>query len=238
MPRKPRYLIEQERAREEAPPESGDRQGEAVGSPETRQRILEAARAVFAEYGYVDATVDHIISRCDVSRGTFYYYFKNKEDVFETLARMAVGELQEHAQRQLSGDHTYARIESGNRGYLETWAEYRDILRNLFQIATIEPRFAELQRELRMPFIDRIRRSLERRLAEGDVRPLHPGIVAFALAGMFDWFAYMWLGRDMVEVPDLTLDRVVQELTEIWYHAIYGGRPHLGGVDGAPEPAG
>jgi AcrR family transcriptional regulator len=51
-----------------------------------RDAILEAARRVFAEIGYEAATVRDIIRGTDLASGTFYNYFKSKEEVFEALA--------------------------------------------------------------------------------------------------------------------------------------------------------
>lgn len=51
-----------------------------------RQAILIAARAVFAELGYEAATVRDIIRGTDLASGTFYNYFKSKEEVFDALA--------------------------------------------------------------------------------------------------------------------------------------------------------
>jgi AcrR family transcriptional regulator len=51
-----------------------------------RQAILDAARRVFAELGYETATVRDIIRGTDLAAGTFYNYFKSKEEVFEALA--------------------------------------------------------------------------------------------------------------------------------------------------------
>lgn len=50
-----------------------------------RLQILAAARDVFAEKGYVAATVDDIVTRVEVARGTFYLYFDDKLDVFSEL---------------------------------------------------------------------------------------------------------------------------------------------------------
>ena len=50
-----------------------------------RRQILLIARDVFAEKGYVAATVDDIASRVPVARGTFYLYFDDKLDVFQAL---------------------------------------------------------------------------------------------------------------------------------------------------------
>lgn len=56
-----------------------------------RHAILLAARRVFAQLGYDAATVRDIIRGTDLASGTFYNYFKSKEEVFEALADDSVG---------------------------------------------------------------------------------------------------------------------------------------------------
>jgi AcrR family transcriptional regulator len=51
-----------------------------------REAILAGARIVFAEIGYDAATVRDIIRRTELAAGTFYNYFKSKEEVFQALA--------------------------------------------------------------------------------------------------------------------------------------------------------
>lgn len=51
-----------------------------------RQAILAAARRVFAQLGYEAATVRDIIRGTQLASGTFYNYFRSKEEVFEALA--------------------------------------------------------------------------------------------------------------------------------------------------------
>jgi len=51
-----------------------------------RQAILVAARAVFAQLGYEASTVRDIIRGTDLASGTFYNYFRSKEEVYEALA--------------------------------------------------------------------------------------------------------------------------------------------------------
>ena len=51
--------------------------------PDARRReLLDAAVAVFARKGYRRASISDIIAAADAARGTFYLYFKSKEDVF------------------------------------------------------------------------------------------------------------------------------------------------------------
>lgn len=51
-----------------------------------RQAILLAAKRVFAELGYDAASVRDIIRGTDLASGTFYNYFRSKEEVFEALS--------------------------------------------------------------------------------------------------------------------------------------------------------
>ena len=53
---------------------------------QNRQAILDAAREVFGELGYDVATVRDIIRRTGLAAGTFYNYYRSKEEVFEALA--------------------------------------------------------------------------------------------------------------------------------------------------------
>jgi TetR/AcrR family fatty acid metabolism transcriptional regulator len=48
-------------------------------------RILQAAEGVFAEKGYYQATMSEIASISNVSEGTIYEYFKNKEDLLLSI---------------------------------------------------------------------------------------------------------------------------------------------------------
>ena len=50
-----------------------------------RAAILEAGRQIFAELGYEATSVRDIIRRTDLASGTFYNYFKSKEEVFHAL---------------------------------------------------------------------------------------------------------------------------------------------------------
>jgi AcrR family transcriptional regulator len=59
----------------------------------TRQRLIEAARAVFAEKGLDLASIDDITERADVGKGTFYYHFPSRAKLIRELVRTMLGEL-------------------------------------------------------------------------------------------------------------------------------------------------
>jgi len=52
---------------------------------EKKKLILETAAKVFAKKGYHQTSVKDITDTAEISVGTFYLYFKNKEDLFEKL---------------------------------------------------------------------------------------------------------------------------------------------------------
>ena len=53
----------------------------------TRQRLLQAAEQEFSEKGFHAASVSSVTTRAGVGQGTFYLYFRTKEEVFVTLVR-------------------------------------------------------------------------------------------------------------------------------------------------------
>ena len=64
-----------------------------VKEPEARkQEILDEAEGLFAAKGYGAATVNDILDAVHIAKGTFYYYFKSKEDVLDALIERRISE--------------------------------------------------------------------------------------------------------------------------------------------------
>ena len=74
----------------------------------TQSQLLEAARDVFAERGYQATSVAAITDAASTAHGTFYLYFRNKEDVFAQLMASTMDELYRHTLTDLDPDtHMY-----------------------------------------------------------------------------------------------------------------------------------
>jgi AcrR family transcriptional regulator len=56
-------------------------------SLEKRERILEVAAQEFARYGYEDASINRMLELAQMSKGTAYYYFEDKVDLFCTVVK-------------------------------------------------------------------------------------------------------------------------------------------------------
>ncbi len=69
--------------------------------PEQKRRlILQAAIDEFAEYGFENASINRIVARSDIAKGSFYQYFENKEDIFRHLLLMLEQEKMAFFQEQ------------------------------------------------------------------------------------------------------------------------------------------
>jgi AcrR family transcriptional regulator len=77
----------------------------------TRHRLYEAAVTLIAEQGFSATTVDEIAERAGVAKGTVYYNFASKNELFEELLRHGVGLLTHSL--QLAADRAAARGGTG-----------------------------------------------------------------------------------------------------------------------------
>ncbi|MCC3769838.1 ScbR family autoregulator-binding transcription factor [Streptomyces sp. UNOC14_S4] len=57
---------------------------------QTRRTILEAAGAVFDEFGYESATIAEILSRAGVTKGALYFHFASKEELARGVLEAAL----------------------------------------------------------------------------------------------------------------------------------------------------
>ena len=61
--------------------------------PARREAILAAAGEEFAERGYAATAISRVLERADLSKGSLYYYFEDKADLFATVVGAAVQRL-------------------------------------------------------------------------------------------------------------------------------------------------
>ena len=62
---------------------------------ETRKRIVAAAKKLITENGFENVSIEDIAKEAEVSTGSFYTYFKKKEDVIEELNQLSFYHLAE-----------------------------------------------------------------------------------------------------------------------------------------------
>lgn len=89
---------------------------------ETKMKLLESAVAEFAEYGFQKASLRRICANAGVTTGALYFFFQDKEDLFQNVISPVTDRLlsvlQAHYQAELAGtvtpaDDALADIQAG-----------------------------------------------------------------------------------------------------------------------------
>ncbi|MBN9044517.1 MAG: TetR/AcrR family transcriptional regulator [Rhizobiales bacterium] len=93
-----------------------------------RDELMTAAEELFLEKGFAAASVDEIVRRADVAKGTFYLYFRSKDDILIALRERFVEsycQLLEHRLDALPPDDWHGRLaafaETGIVAYLDNY---------------------------------------------------------------------------------------------------------------------
>lgn len=57
--------------------------------PDKQERLFEAAADEFSDHGFEGASLNRIIDRAGMSKGSLYYYFNDKSDLYATVVERA-----------------------------------------------------------------------------------------------------------------------------------------------------
>jgi AcrR family transcriptional regulator len=184
---------------------------------ETLRRLCEAAIVVFDERGYNAARVDDIVREAKTSHGTFYLYFSNKEDLFQTLVSGVTEEM-----RQLAEELPSVRANKSGYEELRTWvgrfydlyAHYHPVIRAWTELNASNGEMARMGAFVLRRFID----QLVLRVRETD--PLaDPRTAALAMVSMVErstFYAIVGLVR-------VDRDELVDHLASILHVGLFGG---------------
>lgn len=73
----------------------------------SREKVLEAARQLFATKGYGETSVDEIAERAGVAKGTIYTHFSSKDEILVTILRIGNTELTDYIHRLMKEELPY-----------------------------------------------------------------------------------------------------------------------------------
>lgn len=148
----------------------------------TRQRILDAAQKEIGRKGYTEASVSSITLEAGVGQGTFYIYFKSKDEVFkEVVAEM--GRAVRHHLTEATEKAT-SRLEAeklGIEAFVEFVRSHKDIYQVIHEAQFVDPEsHKRYYSDFAQAYCDRLKRAS----AEGEIKEIDHEICAWALMGM------------------------------------------------------
>jgi len=158
-----------------------------------RQQIMVAAKRVFSVRGFNKATMEDIAKEAELSPGTLYLYFKNKDELFSSLSIRILQYLNlrlEHVASEKKLD-PHEKIEELRDAMYDVYEFDPLILVNMFHLQSSDT-LKNLSPELLSSFKELSRNSLglmadifEEGIEEGDFIEKHPMALADIVWSIF-----------------------------------------------------
>ena len=191
-------------------------------TPEVAEReIISAAESFLRERPFRELTVDEVMRRTDLSRPSFYVYFRDRHHLVLRVVEHLGAELFTMSDRWLKGTGEGPELaRAALDGIVAVYVEHGPVMRALADAAVDDPGVERAYTALVQSFIDATARHIEEEIAAGRILPLDARETAKALVWMNERYLTLSLGREP------TADRavVVRTIHTIWSRVLYGAR--------------
>jgi TetR/AcrR family transcriptional regulator len=126
---------------------------------DTRERIIDAAQAIFARDGFIGAKMQEISDRVGIQRPSLFYHFKNKEALFVAAHERVFARIEPVFRESfaVSVDHNdpFAQLDRVSRGVLKVLGEQPDVARMVARTSVDRhPAAVKIVRTYLQPLID------------------------------------------------------------------------------------
>ena len=180
--------------------------------------IIAAAQALLRERPFRELTVDEVMRRTDLSRPSFYVYFRDRHHLVLRVVEHIGGELLTVSDRWYRGEgERPALLHAATDDIVAVFAEHGPVLRALADAAADDPDVEHVYRRLVQSFIDVTARHIRREMAAGRIHALDPAETATALVWMMERYLTLTLGRQ----PHRERGVIVETLETIWSRVLY-----------------
>jgi AcrR family transcriptional regulator len=177
----------------------------------TRRRLLTAAEQEFGAKGYHGASVSSITQRADIAQGTFYLYFRSKEEMFVTLVRDIGHQLRAHSAQAITAATN--RLDAERLG-LEAFLEFTSKHRGLYRIVQ-ESQFVDPQifREYYETLAEGYAGALAAAARKGEITDGDAETRAWSLMGIGHFLGQRWCLWQKKQPPQEVLNEVMRLIT-------------------------
>lgn len=186
-----------------------------------RERILRVAERLFHENGYADTTMEQIVGELGVTKPYVYYYFRNKQELFELLTwepTVACFTVLDGLDDALPAHEKVARA---LEGLIRITIEYHPSSFFAFrEPQAFRPEFAAELKRLAQHFYGKLCALLEQGRAEGALDFGDTRVTAQAACSI-SGYMYTWYRPD----GRLSGDQMLRELAPLAWRVIGLKRP-------------
>jgi len=104
-------------------------------APEARERLLAIATAHFARRGFEAASLNEILAEAGISKGAYYYYFDDKDDLFATVLERSLDAMLARRPEALLDRVSRAQFWPAVERFVKAWAAALEPSSDVFQAA-------------------------------------------------------------------------------------------------------
>ena len=200
-----------------SPQLSGRQKTATPGTDAKRERILAVAERLFHVQGYAHTTMEQIVRELGVTKPFVYYYFRNKQEIFETLSWGPTVEC--FTSMDFSADDlrpAHEKVMAGLEKLIRaTIAHYPAAFFPYREPQVYRPEYLAAQKDLANHFYDRLCALLEQGREDGMFEFNDTKITALAACSL-PGFLYNWYRPD----GRLSQDEVAQELAQLAWRVL------------------
>ena len=151
----------------------------------TENLIFRAAIKSFSQKGYSKATMDEISETAGVAKGTLYYHFNSKEEIFNFIIDEGLKEIEDRVTEKTKHlDDPMEKLRAAFRVQLELAIEYIDFFKTLFsQMWGDEERHAQM-RQVLMKYFSFFEGYMKDAVGEETLKKNNMEFVAYNFFGM------------------------------------------------------
>ena len=189
-------------------------------TPEAAQReIIEAAESLLRERPFRELTVDEVMRRTELSRPSFYVYFRDRHELVLRVVQHLFQEILTPSNAWLgSDDGGPAEMRDAMKGAVLVYQEQAHVLRALADAAADDPGVEAAYNGLINTFRDMVSEKLSQQVAAGRIETVDAHQTSTALM----WCAERYLYLSFAPGSDVDPDAVTQTLSTVWTRTIYG----------------
>jgi AcrR family transcriptional regulator len=183
----------------------------------TRKRILDAALDIFSSKGYHDTRLDEIVDQASVSKGSIYFHFPNKEQLFLALVDQFADLIERRVNEAIQDEqHGIRRVRAAIETVLETFGKYRRPAKLLLvQAVGLGSPFEKKRQQINERFADLIQTYLDEAVAKGDIPSIDTQVAAHAWMGAIYGLVIQW-----VLTGDPSKDRIMKSLPPLLLRSV------------------
>lgn len=163
-------------------------------NPEARRRLLEASSTLIQRSGIANLRVEDVAKEARLSVGTFYIYFKGKDDLFTKLVVEYTGRLRQRMQAAYAAGGTVEeRLGRGTIAYLDFVEENEKGFLHFVDAGSIRTDAGRLSTwAMEQHAIDLIP-LIEEGISDRTIRPMSPLLLAHSILGYVQHAVSWWL---------------------------------------------